>query len=446
MKIALISARRDPFISPQDIDGGCVVLRNYIKELYNFGHEIHVFTRLEQERQGAPQDLILKAKAQKITGPGKTRVKNRLFNYRIPYNACPDTQESDLKQIAEANSFAQNLEFYFEDELFDIYHYFHLFSISGWLGNSGHIPFLKKTLFSPMLPTYGRTFEYPVKTRLKLEKQVCQQVKKIICPSSRETEIIRQGYRVPKSKLVNMPLGISHKIFYTKTDFAQFNQDKKFLIISPNAIRAQKKQIEVVKIAHHLKQARIPLVTLLVGRIQEESYFSQLIETIGKLGLTYRRCSSPPARKDITRLNSDIVFLNGLDQSQLANIIREADIAVFPSQDETFGLILLECMACGTPPICFNLPAYKDYLIPHENALVVNSSEGWKALALVAEKLLGNKKQLTLLSKTAANIASQFSWRNLVSQQLYIYSRILDRKEELYPHHFTIASWANLHK
>ena len=48
-----------------------------------------------------------------------------------------------------------------------------------------------------------------------------------------------------------------------------------------------------------------------------------------------------------------------LEDNLLADLYAQSHVALFPSRDDTFPLVLLEAQACGTPVICSNLIAYK---------------------------------------------------------------------------------------
>jgi glycosyltransferase involved in cell wall biosynthesis len=54
-------------------------------------------------------------------------------------------------------------------------------------------------------------------------------------------------------------------------------------------------------------------------------------------------------------------------RAQLVNVYSAADVFVFPSHSETFGLVMLEAMACGLPVAAFPVPGPLD---------VVGSSDG----------------------------------------------------------------------
>jgi glycosyltransferase involved in cell wall biosynthesis len=56
-----------------------------------------------------------------------------------------------------------------------------------------------------------------------------------------------------------------------------------------------------------------------------------------------------PARDALARRCPQAVFLGAPDDRALARIYAGADVFVFPSRTDTFGLVLLEALACGTP-------------------------------------------------------------------------------------------------
>jgi glycosyltransferase involved in cell wall biosynthesis len=56
-----------------------------------------------------------------------------------------------------------------------------------------------------------------------------------------------------------------------------------------------------------------------------------------------------PARDDLARRFPDVHFLGHRQGRELADLYASADVFVFPSRTDTFGLVMLEALAAGTP-------------------------------------------------------------------------------------------------
>ena len=67
-----------------------------------------------------------------------------------------------------------------------------------------------------------------------------------------------------------------------------------------------------------------------------------------------------PARDELARAYPNAVFLGAKHGEDLARIYAAADVFVFPSRTDTFGLVLLEALACGTPVAGFPVAATGD--------------------------------------------------------------------------------------
>ncbi len=99
---------------------------------------------------------------------------------------------------------------------------------------------------------------------------------------------------------------------------------------------------------------------LYVGRVSVEKN----IEAFLRLDLPGTKVVAGvgPALETLKRRFPEVMFLGVLDRTQLARLYRAADVFVFPSRTDTFGLVMLEALACGTPVAAYPVQGPLDVL------------------------------------------------------------------------------------
>ncbi|MGI9416668.1 MAG: glycosyltransferase [Geminicoccaceae bacterium] len=80
-------------------------------------------------------------------------------------------------------------------------------------------------------------------------------------------------------------------------------------------------------------------------------------------------------------------FLGPRGQDQLAMLFNAADIGCFPSKNEPFGLVFIECMACGTPVIGANSGGPRDFVTSEVGALVPETDDADALAASLADAI-----------------------------------------------------------
>ena len=78
-----------------------------------------------------------------------------------------------------------------------------------------------------------------------------------------------------------------------------------------------------------------------------------------------------PARASLSRRFPDAYFPGALHGTALAAAYRAADVLVFPSRTDTFGLVMIEALACGTPVAAYPVTGPVDVLTPATGAMDV---------------------------------------------------------------------------
>lgn len=104
----------------------------------------------------------------------------------------------------------------------------------------------------------------------------------------------------------------------------------------------------------------------------------------------------------------DAVFLGPLSGEELASAYRSADCFVFPSLTDTFGLVVIEALACGLPVAAFPVPGPIDILGAEGRGVGNTMPATVGVLNTDLEHAIG--KALTLDRMAAAAFGAGFTW------------------------------------
>lgn len=121
-----------------------------------------------------------------------------------------------------------------------------------------------------------------------------------------------------------------------------------------------------------------------------------------------------PQLQELQEKFPDVTFTGYIDNHLLSRHLGAADVFVFPSKTDTFGLVLLEANASGLPIAAYPVPGPKDVVIQGLNGYL---SEDLKEACL---------KALELSPDNCRQVAEQYSWEQ-VGEQLLSYLQVNDR-------------------
>jgi alpha-1,6-mannosyltransferase len=109
-------------------------------------------------------------------------------------------------------------------------------------------------------------------------------------------------------------------------------------------------QRRVETLREHLRLPSSARLLVYAGRFTAEKKLTLLIEAVRKLGRPYHLVLVG-AGDELPRYPQITYFPFKRDQRQLARMLASCDVLVHPGDCETFGLIVLEAMACGLPVV-----------------------------------------------------------------------------------------------
>lgn len=123
-----------------------------------------------------------------------------------------------------------------------------------------------------------------------------------------------------------------------------------------------------------------------------------------------------PARAALEAKYPDAHFVGAKEGEELAQYYAAADVFVFPSRTDTFGLVLLEALASGLPVAAYPVPGPKDVL------------NGAKVGCLHDDLYVAVREALKINPESCRDYALTFSWGRVAEQFLDNLSPIRPRE------------------
>ena len=168
-----------------------------------------------------------------------------------------------------------------------------------------------------------------------------------------------------------------------------------------------------------------------VGRHEPRKGLDVLLEAMNHLPSDVRLwvASDGPETERLKALvagDHRIEWLGRISEEEKLSRIRGADVFCAPSlRGESFGIVLLEGMACGTPVVASDIPGYHRVTQGGIDAMLVPPGDSVELAGAIA-KVMASPDLVSSLVENGSTRADEFSMRRLADCYLNIYRRVLD--------------------
>lgn len=135
-----------------------------------------------------------------------------------------------------------------------------------------------------------------------------------------------------------------------------------------------------------------------VSRVSKEKNLEDFLN-LDYPGATKIMVGDGPYRAELEKKYPDVHFVGFKTGSALARYYANADVFVFPSRWETFGIVMIEAMACGTPVAAYPCPGPMDVI---DSGITGYMDENLK---------IAVEKCLTIDRKTVVAGSQRWSWQ-----------------------------------
>jgi D-inositol-3-phosphate glycosyltransferase len=259
------------------------------------------------------------------------------------------------------------------------------------------------------------------KQRIAMERRLLEESDRIIASTEAELAQFRWIYRIESDRAVVIEPGVDTARFYPiPVDEAREYvgaPDGRRIILFVGRIEPLKGLDSLLNAVAMLEQrgvlARHSIQLMVIGGEPDASP-EQLTAEMSRLQSLTRELQIEPR----------VTFLGKRSQDTLQYYYSAAEVVVMPSHYESFGLVALEAMACGTPVVASETGGLLFLVRDGETGLHVPTADP-AALAEKLELLLEDQELLTRLGNQAAKYARGFGWPGVADRVIQVYEQLV---------------------
>jgi D-inositol-3-phosphate glycosyltransferase len=288
--------------------------------------------------------------------------------------------------------------------------------------------FLKKTTGMPLFMTfhtlsamkekYGKVVD---NTRQAAENEIIKYSDAIVASTGFEKRDLIVSYHADKSKIFVVHPGVNHEIF--KPYHKLFSRRKLHLPIKPKII-LYVGRIDPLKGIRFLIQA---VACMVKTQPQFEEKFRILIIGGDVTGHNFWKNEEvQKIQKLITHENLSccVTFAGSKPHDELPYYYSGSDVVVMPSVYESFGLVVLEAMACGSAVVATRVGGLKLLINDKINGRLFKSGDNDDFCNILWE-LLNNSEERNRLGRSAVISSQQYCWSKQAEKMLKVYRKLL---------------------
>jgi len=377
-------------LGAKDTGGMSVYIREVGRELSRQGHGVDVFTRVHDPADPIIDDL----------GEGA-----RLIHVRAGLEA----KIHKLEVYSYLPEFTENLETFRENNGLTYDVVFSHYWLSGLVGQA-----LQKRWNVPhiiMFHTMGAVKnaigigEVDPALRIDAEKMLLDSCQCVIAATDRGKREVERFYSAAPDKVSVVPCGVNMKLFRP--------------------------------IERDLTRSRLGLknekVILFVGRLDPLKGLERLLEALPKIDAKLIIIGGDESsRGEVEKLRElssglgvqgKVDFRGTVQQDELPYFYSATDVCVVPSYYESFGLVALEALSCGTPVVATDVGDIKNIIIHDKTGYVVESNKPGVLADAISRALKWPERDMETSLAIRASVSS-YRWADIASKIARVLNRV----------------------
>jgi D-inositol-3-phosphate glycosyltransferase len=384
LRIAMLSVHSCPIgnLGARDTGGMSVYIRELARQLGQKGHPVDIYTRVHDPRDPQTIEIGQNARLIHLRAGGDEEIPKLALYSHLPDFTC------HLENFRKNNGLKYDIVFS---------HYW----LSGWVGKYlqqwWHVPHV--TMFHTLGAVKNAIVigEDEPELRIVTERDSARGCHLIIATTEREKKELVRRYGALPGKISVIPCGVNLELFQP----VDRESARQRLGLAGDRIILFVGRIEPLKGVEQLLKA-MPYLQNITGLrlaiIGGDEYSQYEIEKLQKLSGELNIADS-------------VIFQGMVKHDELPYFYSAADVCVVPSYYESFSLVALEALACGTPVVATDVGELKNIIRQGETGYVVADNTP-RSLADKIARLLSKPPDTQSALSIRASV-SRFGWSHI---------------------------------
>jgi len=164
---------------------------------------------------------------------------------------------------------------------------------------------------------------------------------------------------------------------------------------------------DLLKILHYVKKDFGNIKVGIIGKFENRYVKARFLKLVEKYDL-----------------ESNIKLLGYVAETTKFSLLKSANVFIYPSREDSFGIVVAEALACGLPVIAFDIPAMR-YNFTTKAVIKVPIGD-YKQYAEHIINLVNSDTERRMLSSEAVKFVARFRWDEAAVSELKAYRKVLD--------------------
>ena len=383
-------------LGTKNTGGMSVYIRELARHLGVFGHRVDIYTRLNGSKHNQIIELYDNVRLIHLSAGSNGYVHKLALYYYL----------SDFLRALEGFKNQEGLHY-------DLIHSHYWLSgrLGSWVQDRWNIPHIVMFHTLGTVKNIAGVADREPDLRIATEKKLARTCQRILAPTDREKENLLKYCQPSAEKIGVVPCGVNLDLFRPMDKAAArqrlgFDEDESIVLYVGrfDPIKGIDRLLEAMAYLKHLQRMRLVIIG---GDGPDTPEYQNLQQLSAKFGI-----------------QKSVRFVGRVEQNKLPPYYSAADALVVSSYYESFGLVGLESLACGTPVVATRVGAMERILEDGKTGYVVADATP-RGLANSIEKIISNSANPLLSVHAIRASVLKYGWSNVASAVVNEYDTVL---------------------